>query len=379
MANLRLTNRCNIRCIHCYYNSPLLDKPNLPSLRRARQKGEDLPDDRYLREMMKKEVDSDVIRALAGQLLRMGVRRFQFGGNGEPFLYKDILSLIGMVKYAGSQCRANTNGTLLDRGTIDELIKLKFDDLRITTMAGTDDTYFYTHPGISNKAFSTLKQNLLYLAGQKAILRVGKPEITLVFIVVSQNVDDVFAFAEFAHSVGADQAHYRPVDDIEDAGLKKLLPDGEQVSRVHEQLDDAKDFLESRGIGHNIDYFKKIFREQLNTEELYRVIPCYYGWLSTTIDVDGAVYPCCRCYEPLGNINEKGFDAIWNGKSYRRFRKDALLLNRRREPVEGCDCYSCVHHTANLKAYRKLHPVKGRSQRLKNFFDLVRKQEENHS
>ena len=34
--------------------------------------------------------------------------------------------------------------------------------------------------------------------------------------------------------------------------------------------------------------------------------------------------------------------------------------------ISGCDCYSCVHHTANLRVYQRLHPVKRRSDEFNN-------------
>lgn len=365
-VNLRLTNRCNLRCLHCYYNSPYLDMPAYNALRKARKTGQDLPSGNEMKQMQSLDADPGLMRAVIEDLLRMGTRGWQIGGNGEPFLYRDIMELIGILKASGSRCLTNTNGTLINFAVADELIKMKFDELRITTMAGTPDVYVRTHPGATGEMFHKLKQALTYMAEQKAALKVKQPEITLAFIVIAQNYDSVFEFAEFAAHAGADGVLYRPVDDIEDPGLANTVPTEKQAVSVLEQLIAVKPFLESRGIRHNIGYFSKIFRNQLDTEMLYRYIPCYYGWLSTVIDTDGKVYACCRCYEPLGDINKNKFSEIWHGKSYRQFRNDGFHLNRRRDPISGCDCYSCVHHTANLKVYQKLHPVRGLSRRLKS-------------
>jgi radical SAM protein with 4Fe4S-binding SPASM domain len=133
---------------------------------------------------------------------------------------------------------------------------------------------------------------------------------------------------------------------------------------VKEQLIDVKAYLESRRMDNNIGYFLKVFTEKLDTKALYSVIPCYYGWLAVMIDVGGQVYPCCRCYEPLGNVYDNKFYEIWNGETYRRFREEAVGINIRKTAVRGCDCYNCVHHTANLRVYKALHPVKGRSRYL---------------
>jgi MoaA/NifB/PqqE/SkfB family radical SAM enzyme len=347
-AGISLTNRCNIRCIHCYYYSPYIEKPNLLELRRSRQKSEELPDKEYLRGLQRLDADSDLTSI--------------FSGSGEPFMHKNALEFMGRAKHAGSTCMVHTNGTLLDHSIIDELLRMRFDDLRITTLAGSRDMYLKTHPGVKDKTFDNLRDNLVYLAERKAEMGVKRPEVTLIFVAITQNCNGIFQFAEFANSVKADRVMFAPVDTVEDPGLEKfLVPTAEQAASVREQLVEVKAYLESRGVANNIEYFFKVFREKLDTTALYRIIPCYYGWFSVRFDVCGQVRPCCRCYEPLGNVYQKEFREIWNGEAYRRFRKEALRINRRKSLVNGCNCNSCTHFTANLMVYKALHPLKGRS------------------
>ncbi|MCK4821259.1 SPASM domain-containing protein, partial [bacterium] len=313
-----------------------------------------------MEKMQSLDADPGLVRAAVEDLLKMGTRRWQITGNGEPLLYRDSMELIGTLKASGSHCTVNTNGTLINFAMADELVKMKLDEVRITTMAGTPDVYVRTHPGVTANLFRELEQVLMYMAEQKAALKVRQPEITLAFVVIAQNYDNIFESAEFAAHVGASGVLFRPVDDIEDSGLAHTVPTEKQAITVVEQLSAAKRFFEARGIRHNIGYFRKSFHEQLDTEMIYRHIPCFYGWLSTVIDTDGKIYGCCRCYEPLGDMHQHKFSEIWHGSSYRRFRREGVLLHRRRKPVSGCDCYSCVHYTANLKVYKRLHPVKGR-------------------
>jgi radical SAM protein with 4Fe4S-binding SPASM domain len=326
--------------------------------------GENPPEKEEMKSILKLEADSERVKTLISQILRMGTRFFQLGGNGEPFFYKNVMEIIGILKAAGCYCSTNTNGTLLDRETVDELIKIEFDDLTITTMAGTHDVYERTHPGISKKVFSDMKQNLHYFAERKAALGVQHPKITLCFIVIRQNFDNVYSFAEFAAEVGAERVFYRPVDDVKEPGLKNLIPTQEQAALVKKQLEAVDSYLESRGISHNIRYFRKVFRQKLDTTALHRLIPCYYGWLAVMIDPDGTVYPCCRCYESLGNVYEKNFSDIWHGESYRKFRKESLGITQKKTTLSCCDCNNCVHHTANLRVFKKLHPLKAHSDQI---------------
>ena len=326
--------------------------------------GENPPDKKEMKSLLNVEADSDRIKTVISQILRMGTRNFQLGGNGEPFFYKNVLEIIGILKAAGCYCSTNTNGTLLDRETLDELIKMRFDDLRVTTMAGKADVYERTHPGISNKVFPNIKQNLLYLAERKAALGVQHPKITLCFIVIRQNFDNVYGFAEFAAEVGAERVLYRPVDDVEEPGLRNLIPTQQQTYSIKEQLEEVEPYLETKGISHNIRCFRKVFKRKLDTTALHRLIPCYYGWLAAVIDLDGTVYPCCRCYKPLGNVYEKNFFDIWHGESYRKFREEALRKNKSRRVLPCCDCNNCVHYTANLRVFKTLHPLKAHSDQI---------------
>jgi MoaA/NifB/PqqE/SkfB family radical SAM enzyme len=365
-AGFSLTNRCNIRCIHCYYYSPYAEKPNLFELRKARQKSEELPDKEYLRGLQRLDVDSDLTRKLIDELTAMGTQKYIFSGSGEPFLHKNALEFMGRAKRAGSICTVYTNGTLLDRSIIDELLRMRFDELRITTLAGTRNMYLKTHSGVKDKTFDNLRDNLVYLAERKAEMGVKRPEVTLIFIAITQNCSGIFQFAEFAELVKAERVVFRPVDTAEDPRLKKfLVPTAEQAASVREQLVEVKAYLESRGVANNIEYFLKVFREKLDTTALYRVIPCYYGWLAAWIDVGGQVYPCCRCYEPRGNVYEKEFHEIWNGNAYRKFRKEGQMINKRKTPVSRCNCNSCTHYTANTRVYKAFHPLKGRSELLR--------------
>ncbi|MBW1819527.1 MAG: SPASM domain-containing protein, partial [Deltaproteobacteria bacterium] len=67
-------------------------------------------------------------------------------------------------------------------------------------------------------------------------------------------------------------------------------------------------------------------------------------------------YPCCRCYDPMGNAFEQPLPEIWNGARYRRFRERAVRINRSGSRPESCNCNSCSHFTGNLRIHRALHP-----------------------
>ncbi len=358
-ANISMTNRCNLRCIHCYVYSRYHEGPSFFELR-TNQMARQCSNDAHKESAHRIDADFEKTNSLIETLLSLGTQDFLFSGNGEPFLHKNILDFAERVKRAGKTCKANTNGTLLDHTTIDRLIASRFDEVRITTMAGTREQYEMTHPGVSSATFDRMRDNLCYLAEQKKGLRTDKPVVTLVCVVIAHNSETLMDFAQLAHAVRAERVLFRPFDDYDSEDFAQLVPTAEQAASIQKQLMAIRDYFDSRKIVHNIGNFLKVFRQKLDTTHLYRRIPCYYGWLSVRIEVDGSVYPCCRCYNSLGNIYEKEFTDIWKGQAYQRFRKAALHINKSKTPVDGCFCNSCVHHTANLRVHRILHPYEGR-------------------
>jgi len=355
-AQILLTSRCNLCCIHCFYYSSLAENINYNQYRKI-QTTKDSILDNTLNELRNKDVDSSRTQKLIDELRILGVKSIFFTGSGEPFLHKNALEFMGKAMQDNGTSMVNTNGTRLDRETINELIKIRFTELKVTTMAGTNRMYQATHPGAPEQTFDTITGGLLYLAERKASLGVSHPRLCLVCIVTRQNHAGLFDFAKYAAHVKADRIELRPVDEINDPGLAKVVPTHTEAELVRKQLPKISALLGSKGISHNLDYFQKVFERELDTVGLYKKIPCYYGWLNTRIELDGKVYGCCRCYNPLGDIHEDSFKEIWYGDTYKQFRRDAKNINCSKKPVAGCDCLSCPHHTANLKVYQALHPL----------------------
>jgi radical SAM protein with 4Fe4S-binding SPASM domain len=358
--NLSLTNRCNLRCIHCYFYSPFLDLPNMRPLRLARQEGAPDLGRKDLEKLQRIDADLDRVTVILDEALAMGTRRVQFSGNGECFMHKNALYLMRRARDAGAHCVANTNGTLIDRAAADELIRMRFDELRVTLMAGTREMYQRTHPGTRDDMFDRVHGNLLYLKERKRALGVDRPVVKTVYIVVDQNCDGLLDFAKRSIELGAQAVLYKPVDDLGDESMRPLVPTPKHADLAKRQLAEARAILEKAGVKHNADGFLRAFGGHLDTTALYDEIPCYYGWLACMIEPDGQVYGCCRCYEPLGNAYATSFSAVWNSERYRQFRSEAGRLNRGGKPNHCCECDRCVHHEANFNAFKMLHPWKAR-------------------
>ncbi len=359
-AGLSLTNRCNLRCIHCYFYSPLIPAPNYCDVRLARRTGGEPPRAEELQTRRHLEMEPSRARALVDELLGIGTWRFLFTGNGEVMLHPEALECMARVKRAGRECLLNTNGTLLEAQTIERMVALGVDELRVTTMAGTAQLYGRTHPGCPPGTFAKLRDALGALAERKAAARSRRPVVKVVCVVCRQNAEGLIDLARFAGEVGADAVILLPVDDVGDPALAELVPTPAQAALVREQLGEVARLLAERGLRHNVERFRMVFNARLDTSALYRAVPCYMGWTAAYVHADGSVYPCCRCYEPLGGVREASLESIWKGPAYRAFRRTAGRINKTGQAPAACACDSCCHSGANLRVYRLIHPLAGR-------------------
>lgn len=310
-----------------------------------------------LEKLKPQDADTDHFIKCIDELFRMGTRQYKFTG-GDPFLHKDFLKLASRAKSSGASCFANTSGTLLNPDLADELIMMGFDDIRITTMAGTPDVYAATHPGTKKKIFQTLQKNLEYIKKKKAALKIKKPKITLAFVIVRQNCQDIMSFAEFAVKMGVEAAQYRALAYNLNNRFSSIEPTADQISSIKKRLEEAGRFLNSNGIQHDISDFFKIFSGKRDTSSLYRHIPCYAGWTWIYIEPDGNIHPCCASALSLGNASKRTLKEIWNGSAYQAFRKKAISINKKKRTVQGCACDDCGNFISNIKIYRKIHPLK---------------------
>jgi MoaA/NifB/PqqE/SkfB family radical SAM enzyme len=358
LATVELTHRCNIQCKHCYFSSPHLESPEHPQIKGPGSSKGEPPLSRGKNTSLPRDVDSLFALSMIDELSKMGTQNFSFSGHGEPFLHKDLFVMLEQVKSNGRSFTINTNGTRLNQSTIDNLIKIKADDLRISTLAGTGAVYDETHPGIAPRTFDDIKAALLYLAERKQRLGIDYPRVRLICVVFKTNQDHLVDFAKFAASVKADSVLYTPFNAFGFKGLSVLVPAREDYGKIDKQLDEVKAYLLSKGIDTNVDLFRLLYKKEINAIDPYTLIPCYYGWLGVRFDTIGDVYACCRATKSFGNAAAEGFSKIWNSASYAQFRKKAFQINQRKTSVEGCLCASCPHRTANMKVYKSLHPLK---------------------
>ncbi|MEQ8820342.1 MAG: radical SAM protein [Sumerlaeia bacterium] len=109
---------------------------------------------------------------------------------------------------------------------------------------------------------------------------------------------------------------------------------GEDVAGSHEPLNHAE--------GQNDDIGK------LSTHGKKLIDKCHYPWYFLVIDTDGDCRPCCWTGMSFGNLNDKGFDAIWNGEGAQGMRRD-FLNDHIPKVCQGKHCRVDLDHSGTME------------------------------
>lgn len=155
-----LTDRCNLRCVHCYINQPAGCK-----------------------EARESELTTDEVKSILDQLAEAGVLSITFTG-GEVFLRSDFLEIYLYAKRLGFLVTIFTNGTLITREIIDVLTEFRPRLVEITLYGATRETYEKVTgvPGSYDRcinAVDMLLENKFLLYLKSIILKINMEELPL--------------------------------------------------------------------------------------------------------------------------------------------------------------------------------------------------------
>lgn len=280
-VQLHLTERCNLRCKHCYQTGKSMDEMSFSEI---------------------KEAVTEISDTLAEWESVYGIRyskSFNVTG-GEPFLRNDILDVIREIKDQGFGLYLLTNGIFVDEKKAKALSDLNVNGVQVS-IEGPEEV----HDSIRGKGSYSVS-----MKGVRYLLDAGL-NVTMNVTLSSMNADYFMDIIDMATRKG-----------VRRLGFSRLVPSGRGESMLKEMLS----YERIRQL------YNKIFF--LNTGSLEIVtgdpvaaqsliveqgedrgnIPsggCAAGVSGITILPDGGLVPCRRLDISLGNIRKDSFREIW--------------------------------------------------------------------
>jgi len=310
MQNRRLfwviTNKCNLRCKNCYYNTGLEKrKPDKLNIAKAKKIIKQLP-----------RLFDDIV--LTG---------------GEPLVFPSIMELIALLKQEKLRISLLTNGVLLNKNNCKKLVSLGVNSVSISL-----DSLF---PSVNDLSRGKTK---IVLRGINNLL-LEKPKdmnITILQGFSRGNISSIKPLVNFCKR-------------------KKLLiwlnpiqtgPESKQNIEIRLESSSKEDQLTLKNeMTYWTKYQKKQSREKYLRSKKYieyclslingkkpRKITCPMGSNSFVLDVDGKVYPCfLRKDIVLGNIYDQKLSDILSNPEFK-----SILTGLKNAPCVqlGCVCFA---------------------------------------
>jgi len=228
---------------------------------------------------------------------------------GEPYLNKDFLEFVRLAKTQNIYCTTSSNGHYFTEQSITATIDSGLDSMIVSIDGVTQKTYAkYRVMGSLEKVVN----------GSKLFIKLKKerksktPLIAWQFLVMKHNEHEIPAIKKLAKEVGVDRLLIKTIEVRNEQEAAEWLPQKDQYRRY--------DF-DGRHLQVKNSHKKS----------------CPRPWLSTLINWDGTLVPCCfdkNGHYAMGNINRvKTLDDIWRGEKFEEFRH---TLSANRKSIDMC-------------------------------------------
>jgi mycofactocin radical SAM maturase len=290
-----VTNRCNLRCVHCLSASG-------PEAATAG------------------DLTLEEAKAVVDQLAAARVFQVHFGG-GEPFLYPGFMDLLRHAQSRGLCCLCiSSNGSSLTSACVAELDALGGVYLQISL------------DGASEAACDAVRGHGAWRRAMAALERLQGTGIvrTVNFVYTRGGAEQLEAMLALARNAGATLRVTRLKPSGRGAGAyQRLRPTLAELARLHQWLRAHPDVL----TGDTFFHLNAFGGEPLGGFRF-----CGAARMTCLIAPNGDVYPCAFTQTELfraGNLRERPFAEIW---------AHSAVFNRVfRQPQQGA-CGTCSAH-----------------------------------
>jgi MoaA/NifB/PqqE/SkfB family radical SAM enzyme len=263
---------------------------------------------------------------------------FQFSlGGGEPLLHKDLLDIIRFAVEEGCKPSVITNGTLLSKQLISELVEAGLSEIVLSLNGMTEGTHDFTRgiTGSYRKIMSAIDNLNQY--GNRITVGIAT-------ILMGYNIAETPDMVRWVKTNGLDRITFQAL--FYDTGVSTYREGWYNASELWavrngtyaEHIDKLID-MKTNGypIGNpveQLEHFKTYFSEP--DKEI--PIPCKIGVHGFFIECDGSV-KLCYLFDPIGNLVDHTPKPIWNSSQARKTRKaiKKCPLNCR---LKNCNYYS---------------------------------------
>lgn len=290
-------------------------------------------------------LDTAVLKERLSEMGKLGVKSVMYGGEGEPFLHKDIGDIIVHTKRSGLDVGITTNGVLL-KASLAEKILASTAWIKVSLNAGTAEAYARVHrtsPEDFNRVFENLANTVRLQKELGTQCTLGAQMVLL-----PENADTAEALVIRAKETGLRYVVIKPYSQHH-----------KSITNTYSSVDYTTfNYLKDRLAPYQDPNFSVVFREK-TMQKIKRTKRGYERCLAlpfwSYIDSAGNVWGCSAYLSDdrfrYGNIHEQSFQQIWTGE---RRRQNTEMVASELDPEE-CRM-NCRMDEINLYLWELTHP-----------------------
>lgn len=256
--------------------------------------------------------DTKKFKKRLSELGELGLKSIMYAGEGEPFLHKDIGSIIEHTKNVGIDAAITTNGVLFRKEIADQVLdNTKW--IKVSINGATKETYSKIHR-TKPEDFNIMKKNMIHAVK----LRNDKGyncALGMQLLLLPENYHEVVDLAKMAKDIGMDYFVVKPYSQHPQSMT-------EQYSKIkysdYEHL--GKDLLKFNTEDFNVVFRLSTMQTWDKAYKPYAKCKALPFW--SYIDSLGNVWGCSMYLNDerflYGNIFEETFKEIWEGEKRRK-------------------------------------------------------------
>ncbi|HOS94775.1 MAG TPA: radical SAM protein [Armatimonadota bacterium] len=298
-AKIKLTPRCNLRCLFCNYWT----MNACPELGTARW------------------------REVIAELASLGCAKIHFSG-GEPLLRSDVFELLECCTAHGMRANLTTNGTLINQRDVAE--RLLATGVRSVSIS-VDSPEPRLHDRIRGRrgALKATLRGIELLADVRARQR-HRVSLRINTVLTRRNYTRLPEILRLAGELGCQDVHPMPVDERGPRRVRLSAGEIEEYNTyIAPQVQDLRTrygFPEAQLLVWpfgTTEADRKLSKHGCYARRYYKRHLCYAPWLHTFIAWDGAVYLCCMARgktPPTGNVAGQRVAEVFTGQAYETIR-----------------------------------------------------------
>ncbi len=275
-----LTERCNLRCTHCYQEGTTGDEMSI----------------REIREVI--EETADTLRVWTDNYDIHFSPSFSITG-GEPFIRRDIFEILEEIRNKDIDIYILSNGTLIDKKLSGRLSDMGIKGVQVS-IEGPEGI----HDRIRGKGSFVMS-----LRGIGNLIDSGM-QVTLNVTLSNLNAGYADELVSLASNLGAQRLGFsRLVPSGRGRQLLKEMIEADQLKKIYESLLSRE--VEGLDIVTGDPVASQINMKIDNDTGCTAYGGCAAGISGLTIRPDGTINPCRRLSIPIGNIRKDSLREVW--------------------------------------------------------------------